>query len=655
MISPRHWSLSPPLSPFYGGVMMGRRRRRLYCIGLLVMGLLLGACGKGGPGSPSLASPVRTHTWGLGRITGLALSGDRSTLIVGLTTGILRIQLHTGQPLEGLLPLGEVVALAAQPGASRLAVACSRGCPRLALYAPPDPRPQTTLLPESEPVQALAFSPDGRFLAASGLRVFLWALEPEPALRWTLPLQDSEEVHPGETLAFTPDGQRLLVDEGYVRILSVESGQTVGTLEPAIPGWDVTDLALSPDGRWVAGSDREGITVWDLATGRILHRLVEPYPGAPTWAEGGRLLLSGRRVWDLTTGQPLRDRASEAFVRGGFPLDPGEVIFWAAGMVGVEEARTGRWRSLLETGAGIGGLAFGPDGKTLAYAGVDHQIRVLAVETGQEQERLPLGKGEMYPLGELVILEEAEGWRIWDLRERRAWRMPPGPQGSPSSAAVAPNRSWWAVGTETGEVWVGEVGREGWRWQRKGGPTPVRVLAFAPDGRWLAVGSHRFWLGTGEDPTPLRVWETASGQLICAMQGWLEVMRLAVHPDGQRLLVVGLPERPIPGEKAIEEGKRVEPEWRGEWVNATTCARQAGFPLDEWPGPLAISPDGRYLALPVGETLWIWDFQQGNPKEQAPTWRLEGFSARALAFSPDGRWLSAVMENGQVSLWRMPR
>ncbi|WP_448591606.1 hypothetical protein [Thermoflexus hugenholtzii] len=65
---------------------------------------------------------------------------------------------------------------------------------------------------------------------------------------------------------------------------------------------------------------------------------------------------------------------------------------------------------------------------------------------------------------------------------------------------------------------------------------------------------------------------------------------------------------------------------------------------------LTVSPDGRWLATRIG-----WDLRRGKPGKGEPAVRLEGLSGQTpVAFSPDGRWLGAVQEDGRVALWRMP-
>jgi WD40 repeat protein len=619
--------------------------------------LAMGACVEGEMTPRTLPEPVQVWTRGMGSLTGLALLEEPPALAVGLTTGLLLMDLTSEPPQGKWVSRGWIAHLAARPHAVTLAIACLRGCPSLALYDPPYEQPQHVLLRETEPVNDLAFSPDGRFLAAvTDVHGFLWRLEPTPTLHWAFPLPDFEDARAGEAIAFTPDGQEVLVDAGVVLRVSVETGQQIGALNTT---GDVKALAVSPDGRWAAGSDAEGITIWDLRTGEVVQRLAERNPGALAFADGGRVLRSQHGEWEVATGRRLGDR-QEPLTVWQAARPEGTARLWQEGETVWMETATGDRRQLLETGAAAPGLAFSATGETLAYLGRDGTIRVLEVPGGQEQTRIPLGEGQWQPAWpdrELLRGEQAGEQWVWDLRTLRSWKVPPGPRGV-YSLAVAPDRSRWAVGTEDGTIWVGEVDRERWQWWAQGGPNPIQALTFSPDGRWVAAGSSQHGPGPAMDETPLRIWETASGRLVCATDlGWgaqdrlgqVDVIRLAFHPDNQRLLALGAATKP---ENTPELMKT---QWRGRWVEVPGCMLREEFPLTGWPGALIPSPDGRWLVIQIGEEWMWWDLRRDLPGDGKPGGRLNGWGANAVAtFSPDGRWLAVVLEDGRVSLWQMP-
>ncbi|MFO0952701.1 MAG: hypothetical protein U0835_16445 [Isosphaeraceae bacterium] len=157
----------------------------------------------------------------------------------------------------------------------------------------------------TSPIKSLAFSPDGRILAARGTHnVFLWDV---PASRHRVTL--GHEGFSCEGASFAPDGRTLATcDLKGVNLWDVATGKFLGAMAASGPERPAAALSFLPDGKSVMVMEqRDRPTTWAVDGPRFLaERAVDDMPrlrGAwkLTRSHGGDIDVPGlAATWNFT-------------------------------------------------------------------------------------------------------------------------------------------------------------------------------------------------------------------------------------------------------------------------------------------------------------------------------------------------------------------
>jgi WD40 repeat protein len=411
----------------------------------------------------------------------------------------------------------------------------------------------------------------------------------------------------------TPIGERLpLVDKQAARY-SVQRGVYV------------SDIALSPDGKYVALSsammEYEPSYYKQQTTPDVLVWSIDR---VKFWQTAYRYLLSERLYW---TGPD-----TDVVLRGNT--------------------------------APVRQIAYNADGSLLASAGLDGTVRLWHMPEGTAYavlrgHRAAVWDVDFSPDGARLVSAGGDGTlRLWDVRtEESLWTVPLGmtievvsfsPDGS-RIAAAGQDGSLWLLNAETGELL-----------DSRQAPTSMWSVAFSPDGKMLATGDVDnqvvVWDVIPETPTAVqrqvlrghtgpvydtvfspngeliasassdhtvRLWDAQTGTEIALLEDHTaSVYGVAFSPDG-RLLASG----------SWDRTARLWDVETGELLRVL----DSDYPVDS----VAFSPDGQFLAY--GAT-YLWDIVNAAPANQWDHyWRGWGDSyisrISKLVFSDDGQML----------------
>lgn len=151
----------------------------------------------------------------------------------------------------------------------------------------------------------------------------------------------------------------------------------------------------------------------------------------------------------------------------------------------------------------------------------------------------------------------------------------------------------------------------------------LRDAAFSPDGKWLC--------SLANDNT-LRVWDAETGKEICGAScgqvRFQQTAALAVSPDGQRIAIGGF--------KTVNAFD----------LGARELRPLAGF--ETWVKALAFAPDGKTLAVAVGQRVCVVDALTG---ESLRSWVTGQGELTWLGYRPGGAVLATVGSDRRVRFW----
>ncbi|MGK7948403.1 MAG: pentapeptide repeat-containing protein [Xenococcaceae cyanobacterium] len=239
-------------------------------------------------------------------------------------------------------------------------------------------------------ILSVAFSPDGKFLAAGDTNgsVHLWQMSNAQKL-----LTCKAHRSWVASLAFSPDGTILASSSSTdytIKLWDISTGCHLNTLRGHKHG--IWSVAFSPDGNSLAsGSEDCSVKFWDIYTGECLQTFLEQRDEVWSVAfspDGNILANVGNdftiELWDIPSHKCLQTFSghSDWILSLGFSPD-GKILASGSGdsSIKIWDVSSGHClKTLLGHSNQIRSLVFSPDGKTLVSSSDDRSIKIWDID-----------------------------------------------------------------------------------------------------------------------------------------------------------------------------------------------------------------------------------------------------------------------------------
>jgi WD40 repeat protein len=449
--------------------------------------------------------------------------------------------------------------------------------------------------------------------------------------QWNLPDGAIARLGKGRVseVAFSPDGKFLAVatsigiwlyDTRTLEELALLTGHTSG----------VNSVSFSPDGRTLAsGSGDDTVKLWSVSERKEIATLKGHSWDvlSVSFSPDGSVLASGSEDGTVKLWSVSERKEIATFKGKGRPEKPEERV---ASIPDMEAALRALLSGHSEHTGRVCLVSFSPYGSMLASGSWDGTVKLWSVSERKEIATFNTGivlSVSFSPDGRVFASGRSYGGivKLWSVSERKEIATFKGHTSEVTSVSLSPDGSVLASGSMDGTVKLWSVSERKEIATLKGHSWDVLSVSFSPDGSVLASGS---WDGT------VKLWSVSERKEIATLKGHIsDVTSISFSSDG-RTLAGGTLDGTVKLWSVLERKEIAT--FEGHTSEVTS---------------VSFSPDGKMLAsgsLSSDATVKLWSVSE---RKEIATLKGHSWDVLSVSFSPDGSVLASGSGDGTVKLW----